>query len=98
LRIQRWPVTADPGTSIGGSEWQEGDPADSRIEYRGWVNFGFRITGTKKERVRAFLEIARDGKPSASWRNAEIAGYDWHGTRYLISDPANSTRFQRSCS
>lgn len=71
-------------TTLAVFEWQEGDPADSRIEYRDWVNFVFRITGTKKERVRAFLEIARDGKPSASRRNAEIAGYDWH--RHEVPD------------
>jgi len=34
--------------------------------------------------VRAHLEIARDGKASATRRKAEIAGYDWH--RHEVPD------------
>jgi hypothetical protein len=77
------PPAAAP-TTFAVFEWQDGDPGDSRVEYRDWVHFVFRIAGTKKERVRAYLEIARDSQKSTTRRQAEIAGYDWH--RHEVPD------------
>jgi hypothetical protein len=59
-------------------DWRPGESGDSRIEYRDWAHLVFRIRSPRKERVRAYLEISRDGSTSADRRNAEIAGPDWH--------------------
>lgn len=56
--------------------WQDGDQATHRKEYREWVHAVFRLGGTRKQRVRAFIET---GGPSSPNRiRACIAGPDWY--------------------
>lgn len=42
-------------------EWREGNPSDTRREYREWRQAVFMLQGQTKERGRAYIEVMKDG-------------------------------------
>lgn len=67
------PDVAGLAGSLRLSPWREGDPGDSRPEYRDWLHVTFQLEG-RKRRGRAYIEVKGNGNRTTR-REACIADF-----------------------